>query len=237
MQLDFAATPFGPIRYAYAGRGPAFILLPGTNQTHDLFRRQIAALAERFRVLAIEPPGCPGSAPLPDPVTIERLAESIAATMDSLGIASACVYGIHLGNKIGAALAAGWPTRVESFVFSGQSHSIIADNGARNEYVRQITRHHFGQTGGDQTKTATRRLYEANFAYDLDRDLRRLQCPTLVVEIATPAEDASLGRQGAALLKVIPQSSLATFQAADGLGHTLDDRAGDLARTIFAFRG
>jgi len=237
MQIDFAETPFGRIRYAAVGNGPAFVLLPGTGQTHALFRRQMEALSARLRVVAIDTPGNPGSAPLPDPVTIERLADSVAATLDALGIARAHVYGIHLGNKVGAALAARHPARVESFLFSGQSHTIIADNAARNDYVREITRHHFGNAGGDPAKIAMRRLYEANFAYDLDRDLRRLSCPTLIVEIATPGEDAALGRQGESLLKIIPRSKLATFEAADGLGHTLDDRAEDLARAVLAFLG
>ena len=236
MHIDFAATAFGRIRYAEAGSGAAFVLLPGTNQTHDLFRRQIEALARRFRVIAIEPPGCPGSAPLPDPVTVERLAESVMSTMDALGVARAHVYGIHLGNKIGAALAAGWPARVANLVFSGQSHSIVADNGVRNDFVRGITRNHF-DGGDDPAKAPTRRLYEANFAYDLERDLRRLSCRTLIVEIATPAEDASVGRQGASLLGIVPNSHLVTFEASDGVGHTLDDRADELAGAIFRFVG
>lgn len=235
METRFAETPFGQIRYTMAGTGADFLLLPGTGQSHALFERQIGALASRLRVIAIDTPGNPGSPILPDPVSIPRLAESVAATMDALRIARAHVYGIHLGNKIGAALAAEWPDRVARFVFSGQSHSIIADNDARNDYVRRITRHHFGDAGGDPAKLAMRQLYEANFAYDLDRDLRRMPCPTLIVEIATPEEDRLLGRQGPALLKVIPQSRLATFEAADGLGHTLDDRAEDLARAIFDF--
>jgi pimeloyl-ACP methyl ester carboxylesterase len=235
LQRAIAETRFGPIAYAEAGGGPAFLVLPGTGQNHPMFARQIAALARRFRAIGLDPPGSPGSAPLPDPSSIERLAESVVAAMDAIGIERAHVYGIHLGNKIGAALAAGWPDRVGDFIFSGQSHSIMADNERRNAHVRELTRHYF--TGGpdDPAKRDARRLYEANFAYDLERDLRRIPNRTLIVEIATEGESAGYGLQGPALLAHIPRSALVTFREPDGVGHTLDNRAEELAEAIFRF--
>jgi len=78
-------------------------------------------------------------------------------------------------------------------------------------------------------------LYEANFAYDLEADLRRLPNRTLIVEIATPIEDKDVGRQGDALLGIVPRSSLITFEEPDGLGLTLAGRADELAKAIDAF--
>ncbi|MFO0986481.1 MAG: alpha/beta fold hydrolase [Alphaproteobacteria bacterium] len=235
LQRQFAQTRFGPMTYAEAGRGPALIHLPGTGQTHAMFARQIEALSRRFRAVGLDPPGSPGSAPLPDPLSVERLAESVVAAMDALGIEQAHVYGIHLGNKIGAALAAGWPHRVGEFIFSGQSHSIMADNARRNAHVRALTRHYFSDGPDDPARRDARRLYEANFAYDLERDLRRIPNRTLVVEIATRHETAECGLQGPALLAHIPRSALVTFHEPDGVGHTLDNRAEELAEAIFAF--
>ncbi len=235
LQPEFADTPFGRMTYAQAGRGPALLVLPGTGQNHALFARQIEALSRRFRAIGLDPPGSPGSAALPDPLSIGRLAESVAAAMDAMDIAKAHVYGIHLGNKIGAALAAGWPDRVGDFIFSGQSHSIIAENARRNEHVRALTRHYFTEGADDPAKRDARRLYEANFAYDLERDLRRLPNRTLIVEIATRDERAVPGLQGPALLRHIPRSELVTFEEVDGVGHTLDNRAEELAQAIFGF--
>ncbi|MCW5770470.1 MAG: alpha/beta fold hydrolase [Rhodospirillaceae bacterium] len=235
MSQSTVATRFGTIACVSEGKGAPLLLLPGTGQNHAIFTRQIAALAPHFRVVAVDTPGSPGSAPLPNPLTIERLAESVAATMDALGIAKAHVYGIHLGNKVGAALCANWPDRVGDFVFSGQSHSIMADNDARNDFIRGITRHHFEGPADDPAKGDSRRLYDANFAYDLAGDLRRIPNRTLIVEIATPEEDTHPGRQGAALLRYIPRSTLVTFEEPDGLGHTLDNRAEELAAEILRF--
>lgn len=78
-------------------------------------------------------------------------------------------------------------------------------------------------------------LYQANFAYDLEADLRRLPNRTLIVEIATALEDRTVGRQGEALLRIVPRSSLITFEEPDGLGLTLAGRAEALAAAIEAF--
>jgi len=80
-----------------------------------------------------------------------------------------------------------------------------------------------------------RQLYEANFAYDLEADLRRIACPTLIVEIATPQEDQMVGRQGDALRQILQDATLATFEEAGGLGLTLENRAGELAAVISNF--
>lgn len=78
-------------------------------------------------------------------------------------------------------------------------------------------------------------LYEANFAYDLEADLRRIALPTLVVEIATPHEDRTVGRQGETVQRLIPGARLVTFEEPDGLGLTLENRAAELADAIVGF--
>ena len=237
MKSGFADTRFGRIGYAEEGSGDAIVLLPGNGQNHEIFTNQLKALGRHFRAVAIDTEGVPGSAPAPNPLSFERLAEGILATMDALRIGRAHVYGIHTGNKGGAALAAAHPDRVGQFIFSGQSHSIIADNEARKAHIRAVTTHYFNGPTDDPKLLETRRMYEANFAYDLQRDLKRIPNRTLVVEIATKGEDARVGRQGASLLTFIPRSSLVTFEEPDGVGHTLDNRAEELARAIVEFIG
>jgi pimeloyl-ACP methyl ester carboxylesterase len=79
------------------------------------------------------------------------------------------------------------------------------------------------------------RLYQANFAYDLEADLRRIRQPTLIIEIATPHEDRRIGRQGKALSQIIPDAALVTFEEPDGLGLTLENRADAVAAAIKTF--
>jgi hypothetical protein len=61
--------------------------------------------------------------------------------------------------------------------------------------------------------------------------------PTLVIEIATPHEDRTIGRQGEALMRVVDNAELVTFEEPDGLGLTLENRAKAVAAAIEAFLG
>lgn len=52
----------------------------------------------------------------------------------------------------------------------------------------------------------------ANMAYDLVADLRRIERPTLVIELCTPEEDERYGRQGPELMRLLPGGALATLE-------------------------
>lgn len=78
-------------------------------------------------------------------------------------------------------------------------------------------------------------LYRANFAYDLEHDLRTLQTPTLVVEIATPSEDALVGRQGKHLEQVIEHVQVVVMEEPDWHGNTMEHRAAELASLVRTF--
>lgn len=78
-------------------------------------------------------------------------------------------------------------------------------------------------------------LYEANFAYDMERDLKRIACPVLIVEIATKHEDEEVGRQIPHLRTVFRHSEAVTFEEPDGVGHTLGNRAVELASVLIPF--
>jgi pimeloyl-ACP methyl ester carboxylesterase len=85
--------------------------------------------------------------------------------------------------------------------------------------------------------SGTSGLYAANFAYDLARDLVRISAPTLIIEVATPAEDRAIGRQGPAVQKLVPGAALRTIEEPRGHTLTLESRASDLADIVLAFLG
>jgi pimeloyl-ACP methyl ester carboxylesterase len=78
----------------------------------------------------------------------------------------------------------------------------------------------------------TAALYAANFAYDLGRDYARIAAPTLVLEVATPEEDRTIGRQGLEVQRRIPGAALETLHEAEGHTLTLENRAQDLAAIL-----
>ena len=82
------------------------------------------------------------------------------------------------------------------------------------------------QSGG------TAELYRANFAYDVGRGFTGITAPTLVLEIATPAEDRTIGRQGPAVQRLIEGAELQTIHEPAGHTLTLENRAPDLAAIL-----
>ena len=55
----------------------------------------------------------------------------------------------------------------------------------------------------------------ANSAFDLVGEMRRLKVPTLIVELASPAEEHLFGRQGPEVQNLIPGSELTTVENTD----------------------
>jgi pimeloyl-ACP methyl ester carboxylesterase len=279
MSRGYAETSVGQVHYRREGRGPTLLLFSASGRSSRMFTRLMPLIASRFDAIALDTPGFGGSDPLPEGATIEQLAEAFLAVLDQLGIARTHLYGLHTGNKIGAAMAARWPARIDRLVLAGQSHSLIPDQAKRNARILEIVREYV-ETPEHETSPAladwaslfrrvsdlwwdrkligggfpaaerafarelvldeieavgTAGLYAANFAYDLGHDLARISVPTLVLEVATPAEDRAIGRQGPSVQALIPGSQLRTLEEPRGHTLTLENRAQDLAEILLGF--
>lgn len=281
MHRGYASTSLGQIHYRRAGSGPPVLLIGQSGRSSQMHEPLLAALSRRYDVVAPDLPGTGGSAPLRPGATFEEIADGLLDAVAGLGLGPVNLYGIHTGNKIGAAMAARSPGSVERFVFAGQSHSIIPDQARRNHAIRQIVAdsiagdgeqrnpvldwvqkiskaaaHAFASKTLDriteqgsysaalaqlvddlQSMASLREIYRANFDYDLERDLRRLSVPTLVLEIATPGEDRLIGRQGPLLMEILSMGRIATIVEPDGHGNTLEHRADDVAAILDEFFG
>lgn len=134
----YTATPQGRIHYSQAGTGAPLILLHASPRSSRCFRRMLPLLAPHCRAIAIDNLGFGNSDPLPPKISMERLAESVVQFLDAMGIARASLFGLHTGNKIGAAMAAEWPARVDKVILAGQAHSMIADMATRNAEIRKL---------------------------------------------------------------------------------------------------
>ena len=86
-----------------------------------------------------------------------------------------------------------------------------------------------------QSVDSTVGLYQANFNYDLGAAMQKIAVPTLILEIATPAEDVEYGRQGEIVQNLISGSTLQTLHEVIGHAHTLENRAPDLAKILRAY--
>jgi pimeloyl-ACP methyl ester carboxylesterase len=115
--LRHCETALGRIAYREAGAGPALALLHGIGSASDSWVRQLAALPDRFRVLAWNAPGYRDShlLPMPSP-TARDYGERVWAWLDALGVREAVLAGQSLGALMASAATLIAPERVERLV-------------------------------------------------------------------------------------------------------------------------
>jgi len=105
-------------RVLQAGSGPDLILLHGTGGHLEAYARDLAGLAEDFRVTAYDMLGH-GWSDTPDrPYTIDVLSDHLIGLMDALGIERAHLSGESLGGWVVAWTAAFHPQRVDRLVLN-----------------------------------------------------------------------------------------------------------------------
>lgn len=105
--MPFLTLPTGKLHYTDTGNGDPLILLhanPGDSRDFDAV---ISALAEKFRVLAVDWPGY-GKSDTPSPpapASIPLYLSVIVTLMDALSITRASFIGNSVGGNVAARLA------------------------------------------------------------------------------------------------------------------------------------
>ncbi len=87
--------------------GPVLMMLPGTLGTAEIFKQPMLRFGARLRVVSVTYPMIHD---------IHRLADSLAALMDKLGIGRASIVGSSLGGFLAQHFAARHPQRVEQLI-------------------------------------------------------------------------------------------------------------------------
>lgn len=164
--------------YESYGTGPPVLLLHGNGGSIRSSSARIEALQAQFRVVAVDcrAHGQSGDDPA-RPLTYELMADDVAQFLDSLHLDSVRVFGQSDGGIIGLLLALHHPRRVARLATYGVN---LYPGGkavfrAVDRMVRDTVRH---------TRDArTRRLFGllAHQPHLRERDLRRVQCPVLLM--------------------------------------------------------
>ena len=106
-------------REAGAADAPAVLLLHGFPTSSHMFRNLIAALADRYHVIAPDYPGY-GQSDAPDRAnfayTFDRFGELVGGLLDRLGVARYAMYVFDYGAPVGWRLALKHPDRVTGLI-------------------------------------------------------------------------------------------------------------------------
>jgi|SRR5438309_257005 len=92
----------GGLRIAYRerGQGPPLVLLHGAISDSRIWRWQLEGLADEFRVLAWDAPGCGQSTDPPASWRLPEYADCAAAWLDALGVERPHVLGLSWGSCV-----------------------------------------------------------------------------------------------------------------------------------------
>jgi pimeloyl-ACP methyl ester carboxylesterase len=106
------------VAYRYAGEGPPLVLLHGFLCDSRCWRRQLADLSDRFRVVAWDAPGAGSSSDPPDSFTITDWAKCLAKFLDVIGIERAQILGLSWGGILAQEFYRLYPGRVLALILS-----------------------------------------------------------------------------------------------------------------------
>jgi pimeloyl-ACP methyl ester carboxylesterase len=117
LRLRTYDTPHGAISAAEAGSGPTLLAVHGLGGSKASFLPTIGALADAYRVIAVDLPGFGDSVkPLRAPFDAPYFASVMAEVLDAAGVDRAHVVGNSMGGRIGIEMALTMPERVDKLV-------------------------------------------------------------------------------------------------------------------------
>jgi 3-oxoadipate enol-lactonase len=254
--LDKAQVNGTEIAYETRGQGEPLLLIHGAGVSHREFQPQYEALGAKFRLILPDVRGHGESGQMPTPYTIKQFADDMIALLNYLGFDKAFVLGHSMGGGIAQQIAVGYPERVPALVLAETAygfgrHSIIrfllAINGgivrllgmkrmvdlsvrqlAQTEEARKLLRETFQPQLANPANFWN--VYGALTTFDGREQLKRIQCPTLILIADRNRISHGSGRTMAAL---IPNAALKMISNA---GHGLNwDNPEAFNQTVIEF--
>ena len=239
--------------------GETIVLSNSLGTTQELWRRQLPALTEHFRVLTYDHPGHGASGLPEEPCTVEAFAQALLDLLDELALERISLCGTSIGGMVGIALALEAPERVERLILSctsaylggadgwAERARIVRAEGMEAIADRVVVRWFTPELPHTQPETVARframlvatppegyaRCCEALAAWDARERISEVAVRTLVVagaeDPATPVEHAEL------LAARIPDARLLVLERAAHLPNV--ERADEFTKAVLDHLG
>ena len=188
----------GGVRYFYeiTGRGTPLLLLHGGLGTHDMFGPNLAALAAKHRVIAVDLQGHGRTALGDRPLSLTAMGDDMAGVLAAVGVDKADVVGYSMGAGVALRFALAKPQAVNRLVllsapisrdgFYPEMLPMQAAVGAQMADMMKDTPMYQGYAAVAPHPEEFPRLLDAVGAlmrqpYDWAEDVKRLAPPTLLV--------------------------------------------------------
>ena len=120
------------LAYEVSGEGLPVVLLHGFPFNRTLWREQVEALRERYRVVTVDLRGHGETTATGDaPATMEEMAEDVAALLDELQLARVVLGGLSMGGYVALAFYRLFHTRVGALILADTRPQADTDEARR----------------------------------------------------------------------------------------------------------
>jgi pimeloyl-ACP methyl ester carboxylesterase len=195
------------IHVRIGGRGPAIVLLHGFGDTGDMWAPLAAALIGERTIVVPDLRGMGLSSHPEDGYDKKTQARDIARVLDKLGVSKGDLVTHDIGNMVGYAFAAQYPTRVARWVVMDAP---LPGVGPWDEIIKSPLLWHFNFRGPD-----VERLVAGRERIYLDRFWNELSANPSAINEATRAHYAALYARPGAMHSAFNQFAAFSQDAVD----------------------
>ena len=178
-----------PVRYEVAGEGEPVVLVHGLSGSTRWWSRNVADIAERYRIYLVDLPGFGKMRRLRRRFVLPEASSWLSEWMDAVGLERAHLVGHSMGGYICLRLAARRPAAVRRLVLVAPAgvptgRSMVGHLGPLLGAARHAKPSFLPVLVRDALRTGPATLWRAArdlLAEDVREDLRRIEVPTLLV--------------------------------------------------------
>lgn len=224
------------IEYTEAGCGEPILLLHGWGSSFDVYRGIISTLSNRYKLVALNFPGCGNSDTMENPWNLDDYCNFVLKFMEKLSLDNPILIGHSHGGRVILKLAATGivsPSKIvlldsaglipkktlnQKFrAFSFKTVKKILTLPILENYTEDLlnkARQHYGSADYNAAPEVLRKTLVSLVNTDLRDIIHNIKCPTLLIwgenDTATPLSDAKI------IESLIPDAGLCVIK---GTGH------------------